>query len=501
MRHVLALGDQLTTAVGPLASADPSVVEVLMVESEAAATALPHHKQKLSLQWSASRHFARALEASGFTVAYRRAPSLAAAVTEFVSERGGAALRVMQPSDWEVASCLERAAGDGGGELVVVPNELWLTTEEDFDDWADGRKTLRLEYFYREMRRKRGWLMDGNEPLGDRWNFDADNRETPEPGHDFPAPLRFDPDALTREVIGEVETLYPDHFGSTESFGWPVTREEALRALEDFVEHRLPLFGPFEDAMVEGESVLSVPLNLGLLTPLEVCERALERFGEPHRPVPIQSIEGFIRQVLGWREFMRHVYRRQMPALSSANGLAHREPLPEAYWGAPTDMRCIEQSVAQLAGHGHTHHIQRLMVLGNFALIAGVDPRAVNDWFLGCYVDAWDWVVTPNVMGMSQFADLGSFTSKPYASSGKYVNRMSDHCRACAYDVKRTVGQDACPLNSLYWDFLDRHADLFSSNPRMKLMLANWARRDDESRAKILARAADVKQALIAQTL
>jgi deoxyribodipyrimidine photolyase-related protein len=496
-RHLLVLGDQLNREAGPLARADAGRTTVLMIESEEIAKALPHHKQKLVLFFSAMRHFARSLEADGFTVDYRKSASLASGVGEHLASHGVRLLELMEPSDWGVREPIERAAAEVGVELAVSPNELWLTTPEEFDGWAKGRKSLRLEYFYREMRKHRGWLMVDGKPAGGRWNYDADNRQIPEAGHEFPSVERFPPDSLTAALIEEVSERWPDHFGSVEGFAWPVTREQALAALDDFLEHRLRLFGPFEDAIVEGEatlyhSLLSVPLNLGLLHPEEVCQAALEHAADPLHGVPRQSIEGFIRQILGWREFMRHVYRRQMPGLREANGLEHIEPLPDLYWGAGTRMRCLSESVRQLAETGHTHHIQRLMVLGNFALIAGVDPRELNDWFLACFVDALDWVVTPNVMGMSQYADLGSFTSKPYAASGKYVHRMSDHCGSCAYDPRSSVGDDACPLNSLYWSFVDRHRDRFAANPRMALIAKNWGRRDPDTKTEILARASTV---------
>ncbi|MDX1494558.1 MAG: cryptochrome/photolyase family protein [Longimicrobiales bacterium] len=500
-RHILVLGDQLTRDVGPLASAHPDTTRVLMVESRTLAESLPHHKQKLVLVFSAMRHFARSLEEDGFQVDYRKCQDFEEGVTSYVSEQGGPTLVVMEPTDWGYTTRLSHAAEAGGGSLEVVPNPLWLTTSREFEEWAEGRKSLRLEYFYREQRKRRGWLMDGDEPVGGAWNYDEKNRETPEPDHVFPGVVSFEPDELTRSVMEEVEEGFPDHFGSVDGFAWPVTRSQALEAMDDFVEHRLPDFGPLEDAVVEDEpvlyhSLLSVPLNLGLLTAEEVCLRALDRSESSDGEVPVQSIEGFIRQVLGWREFIRHVYRRLMPELREANGLNHDLPLPESYWGGETQMRCIERTVQQLQETGHTHHIQRLMILGNFALIAGVDPRELNDWFLGSYVDALDWVVTPNVMGMSQFADLGSFTTKPYAASANYVNRMTDHCGRCAYDPGKAVGDDACPLNSLYWDFIHRHSDRWSSNHRMALMVRNWEGRDEGDREAILEQAASVKDAV-----
>ena len=500
-RHILVLGDQLTRSVGPLASAEPSSTSVLMIESIALADSVPHHKQKLVLFFSAMRHFANGLRDAGFTVCYHQAASFEAGLTSHIEAEKPETIEVMEPTDWGYVDRLCEAANSAGCQVEVVPNQLWLTDADDFDSWAEGRKSLRLEYFYREERKRRGWLMDDGEPAGGRWNFDKDNRQTPDDDHVFPNAARFEPDELTRDAIDEVESRWPDHFGSTDDFAWPVTREDAERALDDFLENRLAAFGPFEDAIVEGEdtlyhSLLSAPINLGLLHPLEVCERALEYASDANNDVPLQSIEGFIRQILGWREFIRHVYRRDMSDLRSANGLNHDRALPAPYWGADTEVRCLGEAVAQVQRSGHTHHIQRLMVLGNFALIAGVDPRELNEWFLACYVDALDWVVTPNVMGMSQYADLGGFTSKPYAASGNYMNRMSDHCCSCSFNPKKTVGADACPLNSLYWDFIDRHIDRWRGNHRMGLVVSNWERRDPEKREEILERAREVGAAL-----
>jgi len=500
-RHILVLGDQLNRSVEPLATALPAQTSVLMIESDSLARSLPHHKQKLVLVFSAMRHFARELEDLGFAVDYRKADGFEEGLRAYVEMNPGVSIEVMEPTDWGVEARLRTAIESSEGRLDVVPSGLWLTTKREFDVWAEGRTSLRQEYFYRESRKRLGWLMDGGEPVGGQWNYDNEIRKTPPADHVFPPPLEFEPDAITREVMNDVSSSYPDHFGTLDDFKWPVTRVQALAALDDFVENRLAAFGPYEDAIVEGEpvlyhSLLSVPLNLGLLHPLEVCERALEHAADAKNDVPLPSIEGFLRQVLGWREFMRHVYRTKMPELRAANGLEHTHPLPEAFWGAPTDMRCLAKAVDQLRATGHTYHIQRLMVLGNLALIARVDPRELNEWFLGCYVDALDWVVTPNVMGMSQFADLGSFTSKPYAASGNYVNRMSDHCTACVFDPKETVGQNACPLNSLYWDFIDHHRETWSQNHRMRLMVRNWERRDEGERAAILERAKQVRAAL-----
>jgi deoxyribodipyrimidine photolyase-related protein len=346
--------------------------------------------------------------------------------------------------------------------------------------------------------------MDGpesDEPVGGSWNYDADNREVPPVGHHFPEKLEFEHNSLTLETLAWVRKNFPNNFGNLEQFNWPVTREQALMALEHFLEHRLANFGPFEDAMVEGEtqlyhSLISPALNIGLLTAREVCERALEFAANPKNKIPVSSIEGFIRQILGWREFMRHIYRTKMPAFRNENQLEHTAKLPNLYWTGKTNMRCLSHSVTQVLETGHSHHIQRLMVLGNFALIAGVRPQEINDWFLIAYVDAFDWVVSPNVLGMSQYADLGSFTSKPYASGGAYISRMSNHCHGCKFNPKKTVGEDACPFSSLYWEFLDRHAMTFAKNQRMSMILASWKNRNPEEKQAILERAGEVKHLL-----
>jgi len=499
--HVLVLGDQLTDQVGPLSRAEPGHTTVLMIESHAIAEQLSHHKKKLGLVLSAMRHFAASLRSRGFEVAYLHSSDFATGVTEYVSLHPGASIDLMSPTDWGVSDEIVKAAERAGGAIRVVPNELWLTTDEEFDLWASGRESLRLEYFYRAVRAARGWLMDGDRPAGGSWNYDADNRKVPEAGHRFPPVIRFEPDDVTRSVLRDVDESWPGHFGETAGFDWPVTRAQALEVLDDFLTHRLPVFGPFEDAMVDGEdvlyhSLLSVPLNLGLLHPLEVCERALDRAADPSNGIGLASIEGFIRQILGWREFIRHVYRTGMPRLREVNGLEAVRPLPDFYWSGETRMHCLSRCVEQVARSGHAHHIQRLMVLGNFSLIAGVDPRELNDWFLATFVDALDWVVTPNVMGMSQFADLGSFTSKPYAASGKYIDRMSDYCSSCVYDVKSVDAEDSCPFNSLYWSFIDRHQDRWAANHRMAMITRGWAKRDPDVKRRILARADEILDSL-----
>jgi deoxyribodipyrimidine photolyase-related protein len=380
-----------------------------------------------------------------------------------------------------------------------VPVELredtrFLCTGADFNRWAHGRKALRMEFFYREMRRATGLLMepDGT-PAGGEWNYDAQNRKPLAPGTAPPAPPRFTPDSITREVMALVAERFPAHFGSLEGFAWPVTAQDARAALDAFVAERLPRFGDFQDAMAEGQATLfhaliSTSLNCGLLLPREACEAAEAAYRAGL--APLNAVEGFIRQLLGWREYVRGLYWLRMPAYARSNALEARRALPPFYWTAGSGMRCMDAAVGQTRDLAYAHHIQRLMVTGNFALIAGLDPAAVNEWYLAVYADAYEWVELPNVHGMSLFADGGVIASKPYAASGAYINRMSDHCRHCAFDVKRATGEGACPFNFLYWDFLARHEKRFAANQRMGMQMANLRRMDPARLGEIREEAA-----------
>ena len=493
MQHILILGDQLNLEMLGQSYDTP----ILMLESTARGRSLGYHKQKLVLVYAAMRHFKTALVQQGFTVYYRSCDAFEDGLKAHLEEFPGITLELRQPSDYGIQERFLEVVTELGGKLEIMENPLWLSTNTDFDAWAKGKKELRMEFFYREMRKKTAWLMDGAQPLGGTWNFDADNRQTPKQDHVFPPKLEFEPDSITLEVLTWVEKTFPSHPGSLAKFNWAVTRDQALRALNHFLEFRLKNFGPFEDAMLEGEhqlyhSLLSPAINIGLLSAKEVCEQALEFAANQTNNVPLQSIEGFIRQILGWREFMHHVYRRQMPGLRLENQLKATKAMPDFYWTGKTNMRCVSSAVTQLLETGHTHHIQRLMVLGNFALLAGIDPQALNDWFLSLYVDAFDWVVTPNVIGMSQYANAGGFTSKPYVSGGAYISRMSNHCKSCQFNPKLTTGENACPFSSLYWDFLDRHSEKFKTNPRMSIPVSAWKKRDELDRKAILERSQEV---------
>jgi deoxyribodipyrimidine photolyase-related protein len=345
----------------------------------------------------------------------------------------------------------------------------------------------RLETFYRAARRSTGLLMEGEEPAAGRWNFDEDNRQTWKGKPSVPPRPHFAVDAVTREVIDLVVARYPAGFGSVDAFNWPVTAHDVARAADHFFDHLLAHFGPFEDAIAIGEpalfhSLLSASINLGMLDPLALCRRAAQAWRDG--AVPLASAEGFIRQILGWREFVRHVFEEHAQAYFSMNALEAGLALPDWYWGEPSGMHCIDDTVQTVLRTGHSHHITRLMVLSNLATLLGVDPQALNDWFWFAYVDAYDWVVTPNVVGMGTFADGGIFATKPYIASGRYIRKMGPSlCAACRYDSARSDGPTACPFNHLYWDFLERNGKAFADNPRMTMPLRGLARLDTGTRA------------------
>jgi deoxyribodipyrimidine photolyase-related protein len=494
------LGDQLSLSLASLRDVDRADAVVLMMEVWDEATYVRHHKKKIALIFSAMRHFAEALRAEGWTVDYveleanGNTQSFTGEVTRAAIRHGATAVRVVAGAEYRVLEEQKKWADLTGLPVDILDDDRFVCSLPAFAAWAKGRRELRMEFFYREMRQRTGLLMTpAGKPVGGQWNFDHDNRETPPRGLNYPAPELFEPDQITRDVLLLVAARFDGHFGDIEPFGLPVTREQALVSLERFITTALPDFGRYQDAMVIGQdylyhSRLSLCINLGLLGPLEVCQAAVSAYEKGD--AAINSVEGFVRQIIGWREYMRGMYWRDMPAFANRNALQATRPLPDFYWTGETDMRCLRESVRQTRREAYAHHIQRLMVLGNFALIAGVDPKAISDWFLVVYFDAYEWVELPNVIGMSQFADGGVIASKPYASAGAYIDRMSDYCKRCRYDVKQKTGPDACPFNALYWDFLDRHENRLGDNPRMKNMYATWHRFDDERRAEYRASAA-----------
>jgi deoxyribodipyrimidine photolyase-related protein len=491
---VLVLGDQLTKGVGALARADKDRDLVVMAEVMDEATYVRHHPKKIILVLAAMRKFAAALEAEGWRVAYTtldddaNAGSIGGELLRRAEAEGTDRVLATQPGEWR----LRQALDDLPLKVTVVPDDRFLCPQEDFAAWAKGRKVLRMEHFYRMMRRRTGFLMDGDKPEGGTWNYDHANRKPARDDFLRKHPRRHRPCRVTEDVIALVRDRFAGHFGDPEPFWFATDRQGALDCLRDFVQHHLPDFGTYQDAMLANDpflhhALLSPYLNLGLLTPVEVCRAAEEAYEAGD--VPINSAEGFIRQILGWREYVRGIYDLRGPGYAEQNALGHDRDLPGFYWTGETDMACLRAVVEQTREHAYAHHIQRLMVTGNFALLAGVDPAQVHDWYLSVYADAYEWVEAPNTIGMSQFADGGLLASKPYVSSGAYIDRMSDYCRACAYKVKVKTGPDACPFNLLYWHFLDRHRERLHGNPRMAQMYRTWDRMDEDRRATVLEEA------------
>ncbi|WP_309623983.1 cryptochrome/photolyase family protein [Novosphingobium sp.] len=492
------LGDQLSHRLASLVGSDPAGSVVLMMEVRREAAHVKHHKSKIALIFSAMRHFAAELREAGWTVDYvaldhpDNTGSFAGELARAVDRHKPHALRLTEPSEWRVREDVAAWSAALGLPVEVLEDDRFLCTHGEFAHWAENRREWRMEYFYREMRRKTGLLMDGDHPEGGRWNFDAENRSGPSPGLRGPALPRFAPDATTTAVLALVEREFADHFGALGAFNWPASASEAEAAAEAFLSERLPIFGQWQDAMVAGEdfmfhAVLSPAINLGLLDPLDLCRRAEAEYRKGN--APLAAVEGFIRQIIGWREYIRGVYWQTMPGLATANALDARRPLPDFYWTGATDMACIADCVRTTRDNAYAHHIQRLMVLGNFALLAGLDPGQVADWFLVVYADAFDWVELPNVAGMALFADGGRLASKPYAASGAYINRMSNYCASCRYDVKKKTGPDACPFNALYWHFLDRNAPTLAANRRLANPYATWRRIDAGKRGAYIASA------------
>jgi deoxyribodipyrimidine photolyase-related protein len=395
-------------------------------------------------------------------------------------------VRMTEAGEWRLKDDVASWADDLGVEVEVLEDDRFICSHDRFRRWASGRKSLRMEYFYREMRRDTGLLVDEDgEPEGGQWNYDHDNRKPAGQDMFMPSPLKFEPDDVTREVMELVANRFDGNFGDLEPFCFAVTRADAEAALNHFIEEALACFGDYQDAMLEGEdylyhSVLSPYINIGLLDPLDVCKRVVKAYEDGN--APLNAVEGFVRQIIGWREYVRGIYWLKMPDYAQENFFGADRPLPKFYWTGETDMACLAAAIGQTKRLAYAHHIQRLMVTGNLAMLAGVSPQAVHEWYLIVYADAYEWVELPNTLGMSQFGDGGLLASKPYASSGNYINKMSDHCKGCSYSVSKKTGEGACPFNALYWDFLARNRDKLDGNPRMGQMYATWDRMGDEKK-------------------
>ena len=486
---IVVFGDQLDHQSAAFDGFDPTRDLIWMAEVAAEATHIPSHKVRIALFLSAMRHFAAELRAKGFQIEYRKLDAqdnhgtlggeLTAAIKKFLPER----IVAVEPGEFRVEELLKRVASDMRVMLQIRPDRHFFCSRTDFAAWTENRKQLRMEYFYREMRKRHNVLLDDGEPAGGEWNFDSENRASF--GKAAPPtqsrPLSFPPDQITQAVLQLVETRFSAHPGSLQHFDFPVTGTDAEHALRDFIINRLPEFGAFQDAMWTAEpylfhSRISAALNLKLLSPRKVVAAAENAYR--NGKTPIAAAEGFIRQILGWREYVRGLYWTYMPDYAERNSLGAREPLPDFYWDAKTEMNCLRQTVSQTLEFGYAHHIQRLMVTGLFALLFGVNPIAVHEWYLAMYYDAVEWVELPNSMGMSQFSDGGLMASKPYAAAGKYISRMSNYCSGCRYKPELSTGEQACPFTTLYWDFLLRHQTLLAKNPRMSLQVKNLARFD-----------------------
>jgi deoxyribodipyrimidine photolyase-related protein len=488
------LGDQLSMAIPSLSGIDPATSILLMAEVGEEASYAWHHKAKLAFVFSAMRHHAAALRDAGWQVDYVRLDdadnpgSLTGAVAASVAQHDIDQIVVTAAGEWRVQAMLDSWQTLFGVPVDIRADTRFLTPPGFFEQWAEGRKQLRMEYFYRDMRRMTGLLLDGDQPEGGQWNYDAENRKAPPKGVAPPAPPTVTPNAITADVLEMVAGRFADNPGSLDHFRWAVTATDAQAAQDWFLRHALPLFGDYQDAMVTGQpflwhSLLSPYLNIGLLDPLQLCQ-AVEAEYRAGR-VPLNAAEGFIRQIIGWREYVRGIYWLAGPDYAQRNFLEASRPLPEFYWTGQTDLNCLKQAIGQTLDHGYAHHIQRLMITGNFALIAGIDPHAVHQWYLAVYLDAYEWVELPNTLGMSQFGDGGMLASKPYAASGAYVNRMSDYCGGCTYDVKARTGPKACPLNALYWDFIARNEAKLAGNARMAMPYRTWAKFDDATQSDI----------------
>ena len=506
LRHlVIVLGDQLDAQSSAFKDFDPAQDAIWMAEVAEESTHVWSAKQRIAVFLSAMRHFADEQRAKGLPVQYTQLTdannlgTLALEIERAITQWQPVQLVLSAPGDWRALQALREVAAKHNVTLDLRDDTHFYSTVREFAAHAKGRKQLRLEYWYRALRQKHGVLMDGDQPVGGQWNFDHDNRESfgKTGPQNVPAPTLFSPDAITGEVIELVNTRFASHPGSVDSFGWPVTRAQALQALAAFIQQRLPLFGQYEDAMWAGEpwlyhSHLSCALNLKLLNPREVVQAAENAYYAGH--APLAAVEGFIRQILGWREYVRGIYWTQMPNYLQGNALNAQAELPDWFWTGKTDMACLRDALTQTLQLGYAHHIQRLMVIGLYTLLLGVRPQAVHQWFLAVYVDAVEWVELPNTLGMSQFGDGGIMASKPYVASGKYIQRMSNHCTGCKYDAAQSTGKNACPYTTLYWDFLMRHEALLQKNPRMGMQLKNLARLDTAAREAIVQQSKELKE-------
>jgi deoxyribodipyrimidine photolyase-related protein len=498
----LVLCDQLSHSLSSLRGADKAADTILICELMEEATFVQHHPKKIAFLFSAMRHFAEELRLDGFNVRYVKLDepgntgSLEAGIASALAATGAERIVVTEPGEWRLMKKMEHWRGLFDLDVEVREDDRFLCSRGGFNAWAGDKKQLRMEFFYREMRKDfRVLLEPDGKPTGGQWNFDAENRKPPKQGLSVPKRISHKKDDITKDVLKLVEQRFSQHFGDLLPFHFAVTRDQAMIEARNFIHEILPSFGGYQDAMLAGEpymfhSLLASYLNAGLLLPLELCQMAEAAYRAGH--APLNAAEGFIRQILGWREFVRGIYWRHMPDYADLNFLDAARPLPAFYWGATTKMACLSEAVRHTKEHAYSHHIQRLMITGNFALLAGLSVSEVCEWYLAVYADAFDWVELPNTLGMALFADGGIMASKPYAASGKYISRMSNFCKGCAYDPEETSGDGACPFNALYWDFIDRNAGKLRGNQRLNYTFATLDRMSADKRAGIKAQAADI---------
>ncbi len=496
MRNLIyILGDQLSLNISSLEGADPLQDVILMAEVMEEATYVKHHKKKIAFIFSAMRHFAEELRENGYIVRYTKlstadnngtfADELLRAVDDLNPEK----IIITEPSEYRVLEDVRSWQKQISTPIAILEDTRFIATKQEFSDWVKGRKALRMEYFYRDIRRKTNLLMDGKKPIGGAWNYDSENRKPAADDLFMPSPLTFQPDRITGEILELIETRFADHFGDVDNFWFGVTRQHAEAAFKHFIASALANFGAYQDAMLTGQkylyhSVISLYLNVGLLDPLTMCKMVEEAY--LNGSVPLNSAEGFIRQIIGWREYIRGIYWLKMPGYEANNFFDTKRPLPDFYWSGETDMRCMSEAIGQTKSDAYAHHIQRLMVTGNFALLIGANPSEVHEWYLTVYADAFEWVEMPNTIGMSQFADGGLLGSKPYISSGNYISKMSNYCSECKYNVKEKTGEGACPFNSLYWHFLDRNSHKLKGNPRLGPVYRTWERMNEDKQQEYL---------------
>ncbi|KPF79825.1 deoxyribodipyrimidine photolyase [Brevundimonas sp. AAP58] len=501
----LVLGDQLSDSLSALADLDPARDVVLMAEVRDEATYVRHHKQKIALIFAAMRSFALRLEGRGVTVRYVRIDdpanthSIVGELHRALDDQPFEAVAITECGEWRLAEALVAFAGVAAVPVDIRQDTRFICSHDRFRRWASGKSQLRMEFFYREMRKETGLLLDDGQPVGGQWNYDAENRKKLAKGVRPPHRLRIAPNEIAQGAIADVARLFPEHFGELEAFGWPTTAEQAEDILADFLKTVLPSFGDWQDAMAQGEpwmwhSLISTSINLGLLDPLDVCRRAEVEYRKGR--APLNAVEGFIRQILGWREFVRGIYWLKVPEYRERNFLDADRTLPWFFWSGETDMACVADTVATTKRNAYAHHIQRLMVTGNLAMLLGVHPDEVDDWYLTVYADAFEWVEMPNTRGMATFADGGIVGSKPYAASGAYIDRMSDYCSGCCYDVKAKAGEGACPFNRLYWGFLERNRARLRDNVRLAMPYRTLENFGPEKRKALLYEAEATREAL-----